>query len=354
MTLYLAAVIIGFLLLTFIPFVPGLLELLWPKDATPLKISFEYYKDPRYFGRSFRKLLFQGMTCPVEVSRHEKFKVVCLKLHEDLVSGREENIKVLQGRAIIEDDSSVNEVIWAENEIIIGEKAQLFKEVYVKGDAHIEKGVTLRALACDSRMFAKPNLKVIRWIDAEQGIYLEGWADLGVSATTEGELRLSTACKFRRLYGHPVFVETRGTELPSNNKNNERVLKHYKERRIFIEDHEIPSGEEFDKDIIVRGDLKIGSNCVIKGSIKTHGRLEIGENVVVEGGCFSEGDIKVGRSSRIHGNIFSQGRIELGPGVAVGEKGKDWSVISRYEMVLYQGVVISGYVVAVGGGRTVS
>ena len=78
-----------------------------------------------------------------------------------------------------------------------------------------------------------------------------------------------------------------------------------------VGDVSIPDGVEIKENIVVHGNLRLGSKCHIHGSIKTFGEVEVGEDSVIEGHMISEGKVTLGQNARVKGIIDSAGDIIL-------------------------------------------
>ena len=67
----------------------------------------------------------------------------------------------------------------------------------------------------------------------------------------------------------------------------------------------IPDGTEINNHLMVQGNLKIGKNSHVYGSIKAFGDIELGESTTVEGNLLSEGTVTIGRNCVVKGIVDS-------------------------------------------------
>jgi len=79
----------------------------------------------------------------------------------------------------------------------------------------------------------------------------------------------------------------------------------------IVGDVSIPDGLEIKENIVVHGNLKIGSKCHIHGSIKAFGEVEVGEESVVEGHIISERKVTIRRNAKVNGIVDSAKNIIL-------------------------------------------
>lgn len=102
----------------------------------------------------------------------------------------------------------------------------------------------------------------------------------------------------------------------------------------IVGDVSVPSGVEINENMIVHGNLRLGSKCHVHGSVKSFGEVEIGEYSVIEGHIISDGMVTVGRNAKVKGIIDSAGDIIL------KEHSEVQAVSSEKSVGLAQGVKI--------------
>lgn len=94
----------------------------------------------------------------------------------------------------------------------------------------------------------------------------------------------------------------------------------------IVGDVSIPSGVEIKENIVVHGNLRLGSKCHVHGSIKTFGEVEVGDDSVIEGHIISERKVTIGRNATVKGIVDSAGDITLGENAVVGAVSTEKSV----------------------------
>lgn len=80
---------------------------------------------------------------------------------------------------------------------------------------------------------------------------------------------------------------------------------------VIIGDVEIPSGTNIDKTLVVKGTLKMGSNCKVHGKLKVLKDITVGADTIVDGDIVSGGNIYVGPRSLIAGSVKAAGVFEI-------------------------------------------
>ena len=175
-----------FLALLALPLVPGIRELVRPRDDRPLEIDVDATLDPRQPGRSFREGLapfraragsevpFRG---PMDLERPSGD---AYEVHRDLVlpaGGHGPALTIVLGKADV------------------GERARL-GELYVQDDGRLAAGVRVRAVATDADLRLGPACVVEQWLDVEGTADVGAGSKLGHQASAAGELRLGAGAPF--------------------------------------------------------------------------------------------------------------------------------------------------------------
>jgi hypothetical protein len=334
----LSCAFIALVLLFILPFIPGARELLKKRDSSPLFINNEYFKDPRYFALSFRKLILSSLGGP---ATHEH---IC-----DTTLSKKEKIHVVEngrftGGTVLRDVLYVIHDLYSEAGVLFN------KEVYVRKAVHIGEANRLQALACDGDVHLQAGTQFYRWLDAGGNITVDGPCALGVRTTCAGVLSLARHSTFMKLYGFPIQIapaQTANIDEPPvhseifDNKPPERYL------------YNIQAASLIDCCIICDESVTIGDHAVIRGHVKTHKRLVIGAYVLITGNVFAEGDIEIGSHSRVLGTIFSQAHVVVKQGVQVGIRGRIKSIIGKKSVQMEAGVRVYGYIMTEGKGLVI-
>ncbi len=331
--------------MVFLPFWPGLRESLWPRDEYPLPIEMHYSKDPRHLGKSFRRILRNGLGGKASVPG-----VRTVRLSKD------ETIEV-QSDCRIERDTTLPHVLLVQGDLRTQSRATFRKELYVAGSASIGRRCRLRSLACDAHVDLGPDVRIIRWIDANGDIRVGAGARLGVSCSCAGRMVLDHGVEFQRLFSpqitSPDYQERCLPEYPSRRLPRPAATQiktiddvtHYRRRSSLL-----LSGTIIDQDMIVKGDLDLADRVSIHGDIRCEGRAIIGRDSVIAGDLFADGPIEILHNAVVLGNLFSQDSVQLHPGVRIGHPGHIKSIIAKKRIVVNRNVAICGYVLTEGKG----
>jgi predicted acyltransferase (DUF342 family) len=338
--------LLGFSLLIVLPFIPGLIEVYWPRDRYPLPVDTSYAKDPRYFGIAARRILADALDIDgVPPGAHEA------------VMSKPETI-VVADTAIVPENGEQAEILVARGELTVGEQAVCSGELFARDAARIGRGALIRTLSCESDVRLEDAVRLERWLDAEGDVFAGDTCDLGVSASAAGTLTIGDRVRFSRLFGAPVtttgFTGDEGSvpppALPAFTDVDEiRTIEDLAE--FHRDDLVIAAGEEHPRPLVVRGDLTVESGGVLGNSARVYGDLRLEDDTVVHGDLFVEGDVHVGERAIVRGNLFSQARIDLSRGARIGCPGLCKSLIGKREIRLAADVAVHGYIQTDGRGH---
>jgi len=336
----------GFLLLILLPFVPGLIEVYWPRDVYPLPIDTGYVKDPRYLGRSLRRIMSAALGGRQESDGRHQVRM-----------SRDEVVEVFQ-RFELADGAATDLVFYVRGELRAGRRVTLQRDGWVRGDAVLGPGASLRTLACDGNLRLGADTGVIRWVDSEGDLIAGRNCRLGHHAAAGGKLQLDDGCRFRRLAGQPILTPraTPGGATPPPPLRRPVIEA---EQIATVEDmthwtrgdRTIAAGEELRRPLVVKGELICEPGAVLPFTAAADGRISLGAGVTVHGDLFCEGPVEVGTGATVTGNIFSQDTVRLAAGVRVGSAGAPKSVIGKKGVRLAEEVTIHGYVQTDGQGE---
>lgn len=342
-----AAPLLGaFALLILLPFVPGLIEVAWPRDRYPLPIDLDYHKDPRYLGRSARALMDAAL------ADHEgDVGRLSVKL------SREEQVDVAD-RIEIPAGARVETLLVARGVLEIGEDAACERDAFARAGARVGARAALRALACDGPAVLGDGVRITRWLDVEGDVAVGAGAVLGAHAAASGAMTLADGVAFSRLYAETVHTAAWSgpRELPEPPPpfalpDVEEIRDLEDTATLHRGDLTVGPGETHDRPLVVHGDLTVAAGAKLGRTVKAYGAITLADGALLLGDAFAEGRIVVGAGASVRGNIFTQDVVELRRGTRVGAPGVRKSVVGKKGVVLGDDVAVHGYVLTDGQGR---
>ncbi len=360
----------GFALMCVLPLLPGLLEVLRPRDRYPLPVDLEYAKDPRYLGNSLRGLLARALAAadqappkgqptparpPAAAAEAGAFATGTY----ELALSRQETVRVTGDHAVGAGEVC-RDVLFVQGDLHVAEGAVCERELHVRGVARLDDRARVRALAGDRDVTLGDGVAVLRWLDADGDLRAAPACRLGQHCAAGGALALADGCRFARLFSPAITTPgavsrpvppARGPRLDAPRaaagdrpRNIDDVLRY--ERG----DLTLAAGRTIDRDLLVHGDLTVERGATLAGCLRVRGAVRLGEGVTVLGSVFADGPIQLGAGATVAGNVFGQDTVLVEPGVQVGRRGAIKSLIGNRGVTLRQNVIVHGYVLTEGEG----
>jgi predicted acyltransferase (DUF342 family) len=340
--MYILITFLLFIFLFLLPFLPGILELYRKEDAEPLFISMDYMRNPRYFGKSFKKLIHRataGFTLSPGMREIHLSKPETVELaHSFKVSGNRE----------------ITHMLYVIGELVSDRNVQFNKEVYSTDNTIIGPNNIVRALASDLDITVSEGVQFQRWLDAEGDIEVGANCNLGISASAGNKLSMGENCIFRRLFAMPIT--TGHNNMASDDRSELSAISNelLPSGLSFIrkKDSLVPPGTIIDNNVVFPQDVLIGQGATIRGHVKSYGQIVIEPGVTIDGNVFADGDIFVGQDVRIRGHLFSQMSIHISKQTVISLPDKIKSVIGKKSISIEKDVTIYGYLATEGEGKT--
>lgn len=332
-----------FCILFFLPFFPGTIELVKKTDANPLFIPMDYIRNPRYFGKSFKQLLFRSLTAIGQ-------KPGCY----DIQLSKPEQLEVCESKKVPKFEV-VNHILYVYGNLLSEDHVKFNKEIFATKDALIGSDNIIQALASEGGVKVSNRTRLRRWLDANGTVEFGSYCDLGISVSSGTIIRISDNCFFRRLYGMPVTTSphlVRDFDFLCDVPPDLKGIA-YKSNFARTNRHYLPPGRKISSNLVFEADIKIGENSVVHGSIKSYGNITLAENIIIVGNVFADRNIFVGKNCQIIGHLFSQMNIYLSGGVRVSCSQTIKSVIGKKSITIEPDVVVYGFLGTEGKGQTV-
>jgi hypothetical protein len=340
-----AILLILFAGMLVLPFVPGLLEIRRPRDRYPLLVNLDYAKDPRYLGRRLRGLLRAGLAGPVGEmpGRHE------------VQMSKPESVEVTDSLALA--PASVCEaLLFVHGDLDAGRECRLREDAYVLGNATLQAGCDVRTLACDGEVRLGAGAKVHRWLDADRDVWAAEGCELGAYCATAGALHLADRVGFTRLFAEPILtpgaLPRPQPALPAEMPPLPRHARAHDDLEASIADAlswypgdlTLAADSRQAGDAVVRGSLRLERGAALRGRVRVHRGCRLEDGSVLDGDLYADGDVVLGNQVTVTGTIFTQARVEIGRGCQLGRPGAVKSVVGNRGVTLGPEVVIHGQV----------
>lgn len=327
-----------FLLLAFLPFLPGLIELRRRINGILQHVDAEYVKDPRYFDRSFVRIITRAVGAEPAIGQHRV-----------RLSGRPE-VVTATGPLNVEDDGIQDTLLYVSGDVLAGRNAAFTREAYVRGSLRAGPAGMFKAVAATGDLTFGPRSEIMRWAGTDGAVTVGDDSNLGRRISCNGTLELGRRSTFKYLSGNPVMTRLSGESVPAPAAFAGAIDN----GTLYLGSQHvsIPPGSVISNDIVVKSGLTINARCTINGTLKVHGDLMLGAETAINGNIFCEGDLRIGEGCRVSGAVFCLHTVLVGAGTVVGASGSYRSLIARRRIELAPGVTVYGQIMTEGEGKT--
>ena len=342
-----------FLLFTFclflLPLLPSILELCQATDTAPLRIIQEYDTDITYFATGFKQYLkthfadfFSDKNYPFLASEYgilkdrTHFQIIH---HSTKVSFNEKEIKYRH----------TDKLIIAGASLELPENMLFEKEIYSAGLIITGADSQFRSILAEDNIILGKGCTILRWIHSWNSITIGRDCALYGRVSAQRSIFMNENCRFERINAPQILL---GNQLSHDvsilDVHDLTILKtlpnlQYKtgNRWLVNGDINIPELHFFEGNLIATGNIIIGNDSTIKGSIKSNKMLTLGRNTQVTGAVVSAGDIRIAAGCNITGPIIAEGNITIESGSSIGLENSP-TTISAQIITIISGVTVYG------------
>lgn len=337
-------VLLGTIAWIAIPFVPAIMELMHPNDASPLNAVGQDSGQLTYFATSFTKRMTDegllGTSVPPRLSDGTAVRV------HALASPLAASKTAIPDMVVLMDDTQIIDGVSVASECLARRS--------FNGGAN----GSYRAILGQRDVRLGVNTTVLRWVHANGILEAAGGCQLSGRATSDREILLGVGVQFDRLDAPMVRVGGGGTMetpiLPLTAYTEYTPPKAVSLGSGYwrvIGDLTIPANTSLAGSIIVTGNLVVSENARVEGSIKAHGTMHIKSRAVIMGSVVARERIVIEDGARLSGPIISEHSIIVGASV-VGIASKRTTVTAP-RVELRSGATVYGAVMSADGGASV-
>ncbi len=340
------ALLLGALLVWLsVPLIPAMMELIRPRDATPLNAVGNDAGRLTYFADSFTQFATQegllGMTVPARLS--DGTRVRAHAHHSPITSS----------------DQSVTDVVVLMDSEPLPDNTVLERECVARRSTRGSAGVTYRALLGQEDVLLGRDSAILRWVHARGRLVAEAGTRLIGRATADESITLATNVSFDRLESGVVQVSGNvPPERPAMATDTHHAF--VPERAVSMGpnywrvtgDLTIPAGAALTGSVIATGSIVVREGARVTGSMKAHRAIRIESGAVIRGSCTARGRIDVGAGSRVSGPVISETDVYVRSAI-VGAPGKLTTVTAPI-IRLMPGATVYGAIMAAESGLTMA
>lgn len=344
----------AFLLLTgalfALPLLPAIWELRRKSDAAPLNVIQQHAGEIRYFADSFRAYIqpLEPLLRECALSGHKASGVMPDGTEYLVLGSGNEAINLPLG----EKDRLCPVLLLSASDLNISGDSTFSRDVYSRGRFVGGANNQYRALMADYELYLGQDSSVMRWIHAGGELNAGSGSKLYGRVSSDSRIRLGAGCSFLRLnaprieLGKPLAsAKTPDPPAPPVSMPSTRLLHEG--------DFEIPPGQVFQGDLVVRGKLRIGSGARVCGSVKGGKQTVLEPGVRIEGSLICATKLLIGADCLIDGPVISERSLLIQAGAECGRAHAP-TTVSAPRIGIVPGVVVFGSVWARDQGEVLA
>lgn len=192
-------------------FVPGFIELKWPKDEGPISIDVTRDIDERYFAKAFSQYMDSALSAPEarELTETESqpwlFSGLTAKVMRTAIHRGTEDIVVAEGLASIPANTECPQVLFLKGDLATGDGCVLRQEVKITGDCRVGANNHVLCLAGRNVLLGDGTV-VDGWVDAEDELIVGQGCDIKSRATAGAKATINGACSLKSVSAPLIHV----------------------------------------------------------------------------------------------------------------------------------------------------
>jgi predicted acyltransferase (DUF342 family) len=373
----------AFIAWTLLPFLPAILELVRPRDASPLVGVGADSGELTWFADGFRRyanavglvseldhrygeplgpgMLTSGRFEPLTV--FELRDRTTVRVLRSVNAARE--LATIPGKPRIGDrpPDDLLDIIVIDVDTQLPDKLAVDRELYARSDFIGGAGMRVRAMLAARNADLAIDSVVVRWIHADGRLLVGRGSALFGRATSSTEMRLAPNVRFERVMAPRIIVGDEDDEFvppptadllhgePWARPMTDRITQMCADTLRVRGDLVVPSGAIVSGNLVVLGALVLERGAQLHGSAKAHKGIQlVGENIVTKSLTARE-DLHVGERSRVAGPLIGERTVYVHANVFVGTPHARTTVTAP-TIVLSRGVTVFGAVAARENGIT--
>ncbi len=336
--------------LLFVPLIPALRELFRDSENEALSVVQSHDGRPENFSLNFRQFAKRTMESTIDSDSMA-----------DSVADVEKPIVNLDARIALKQDPG--ETVLTSGSVDLCEDVWMHEEIYAQGSIHCAPRVHARALLAEESLQTANDVTILRWAHSKD-VSIGDRNELYGRLTASQRIAFRNRAVFQRLNAPLVeFASSTGDtariarpELSEMQRItapeivSQVLVNKVPHRSVVLTSFTLPEFSIFEGDLIVRGKLKVGEGCWIKGSIKADGNVLIGARVRVTGSIVTRESMFIGHDTRITGLVVGERKVRIGKNVQIGDPTRP-TTITAEEIVLAPGTQVFGTIWARRLGR---
>ena len=382
-----------FLAWVSLPFLPAVVELLRPRDASPLTGVGSDAGDLTFFADGFRRyastsgLLSEldarygvpdaGLMEPFDHATPDASESPRPQPQTTFQLRDRTNVRVLRSARVARDIVSVpgrprvgdrapddtRDIIVVDAPTPLPEQLAVDAEVIARSDFIGGAAMRVRALLAMRSANLAIDTVIVRWVHADGALLVGRGCSLFGRATSNTEIRLGPGVRFERIKAPRIIVGAEDDEFvppptvsvlhgePWARPMTDRITRMSPDTIRVHGDLTIPPDVVVSSNLVVTGRLLLEQGSQLRGSAKARNGIQLAGLNIVTGTLTSAHDIHIGARSRVAGPIIGEELVHVHEHTIVGTPHVP-TTITAPRVVLSRGAAVYGAVATREGGST--
>jgi len=317
------------LLVLALPLTPALLEWRRQRDIGPLPIDGEHTLDVGAVAAGFRARLVAQPESPGQVGRAtpELSLEPLVRVDGAFVPSPAEAAAGLCARTIV-----------AAEAVQLPDDYAFARDIYGRRSIRTGQRNRLQGLLSDGAIVIAAGSELQRWAHASRVYVSESCRLLGPVAALQS-IRLEAGCRFASVNAPVVRFGRAGDAAGiadgtaagacAGAPAGELAPAEAKDGRWLVpQDFTFPANRLYRGDLVVHGNLWIGTGAHIAGSVKASGSIRLEAGAGIDGALIAGADISVERGCAIGGPVAAEREIRLAPSCVIGSPQRHTTVVA--------------------------
>ncbi len=233
----------------------------------------------------------------------------------------DEKTIITTGDVIVGDRCLIQFGIKTDGRIFIGEHAIIDGDIESNGDLRVDIFTRIRGniksnsnvylsekVMVEGHLSVTGDLDVGDSVDVKNGFEAKGWINIRspIPIVIYIFIYLSQLLKM----GHSEEIERILLEMEEHDGDTIPISEVF----LFIPNNSMIGMQTSQAD----GEVRIGKNCKLRGTIDVKGKVFIGDKTTIQGGIQAEGEVYCGKNVQIKGSVHSSGSVRIDEGAIIG------------------------------------
>jgi predicted acyltransferase (DUF342 family) len=333
---------------TALPLLPAFLELYRGQDDVPLNVPPAHHRDLRHFAWVFRDYV-RGQIALMDLVPADSRKDRRLQFPDGTTVHIVNAITPYVTDIFNRRKAATRErVVVSMGPLVVPDDVKELGEVYATGEIAGGSACVYRALFCEGNAKLGNRSVVLRWIHAQGALRASADSQLWGRATATVSLHVDEGCSFERLYAPRIHFGAE-TEPVGSMPDALPPVEHQSFRASDVArqrvdgDYTIPAHTRVAGDLVVYGDVTVGDDCVLLGSLKARKLARIGRGTRVNGSIIAMGNLYVAPDCVVQGALVGESDIFIDERARIGSDASPTTVTAE-RIYVAPGVVSHGVV----------